>query len=85
MNLKRITRTMSTPYVHEQNGIAERKNCTIFSLSLTMLIAAGAPLSLWGEACMTAIYIFNRIPTSPNSWQSAYEILSCRSPSYDHL
>jgi hypothetical protein len=80
-----ITRTMSTPYVHEQNGIAERKNRTIFSLTLTMLLAAGAPLSLWGEACMAAIYIFNRVPTPRNSWTSAYEIISCRSPSYDHL
>jgi hypothetical protein len=80
-----ITRTTSTPYIHEQNGIAERKNRTIFGLTLTMLIASTCHLSLWGEACMTAIYVFNRIPTAKNNWKSAYEIFTGRTPALDHL
>jgi transposase InsO family protein len=80
-----ISRTDSTPYVHEQNGIAERKNRTIAGMGLSMMHAAKLPWSFWGAAFMAAIYTSNRCPVARHNWKSPAEIIQGRPPRLDHL
>ena len=44
----------------QQNGVAERMNCTIVEKIRCMLRMANLPKSFWGEAVMTACYLINR-------------------------
>nr|GFC13447.1 retrotransposon protein, putative, Ty1-copia subclass [Tanacetum cinerariifolium] len=37
----------------QQNGVVERRNCTLIEVARTMLIYAQAPLFLWAEAVAT--------------------------------
>ncbi|GJU88562.1 retrovirus-related pol polyprotein from transposon TNT 1-94 [Tanacetum coccineum] len=44
----------------QQNGVVERRNCTLIEAARTMLIYAKAPLFLWAETVATACYTQNR-------------------------
>nr|GFA34214.1 putative ribonuclease H-like domain-containing protein [Tanacetum cinerariifolium] len=44
----------------QQNGVVERRNCTLIEAARTMLIYAQAPLFLWAEAVATACFTQNR-------------------------
>ncbi|GJX90738.1 retrovirus-related pol polyprotein from transposon TNT 1-94 [Tanacetum coccineum] len=44
----------------QQNGIVERRNCTLIEVARTMLIYAKALLFLWAKAVATACYTQNR-------------------------
>jgi hypothetical protein len=50
-------------YTPEQNGIAERLNRTLITLARAMIIDAGVPQKLWGDAALAANHIRNRLPT----------------------
>uniref|UniRef100_A0A1X7VD77 Integrase catalytic domain-containing protein n=1 Tax=Amphimedon queenslandica TaxID=400682 RepID=A0A1X7VD77_AMPQE len=56
-----------TPVHHtknpEQNGVAERLNCTLVESVRTMLTEANLPQCFWAEALATAVYLKNRSPT----------------------
>jgi len=52
---------MTTPYIPQSNGVAERKNRTLMNMVNSMLINSSVPENLWGKALMTACYILNRI------------------------
>lgn len=80
-----IRRTDSTPYVHEQNGIAERKNRTISGMAIAMINEADVNISWWGEAFLTAIYVVNRLPVARLEGRTPHEVMSGRMPSIDHL
>ena len=54
----------SAAYAHEQNGKAERMNCTVIEMGRTNMIQSGLPEKFWAEAIRTAIYIRNRLPTN---------------------
>ncbi|GJY36819.1 retrovirus-related pol polyprotein from transposon TNT 1-94 [Tanacetum coccineum] len=47
------TSVVKTP---QQNGVVERRNCTLVEAARTMLIYANAPLFLWSEAVATALF-----------------------------
>ena len=61
---KGIMKEDTIPYTPQQNGIAERANRTIMETVRSMLYHAHLPLSFWGEAVSTAVYLKNRSPTS---------------------
>ncbi|GKA12303.1 retrovirus-related pol polyprotein from transposon TNT 1-94, partial [Tanacetum coccineum] len=44
-----IEHQTSTPRTPEQNGVAERQNCTLVKAARTMLLASKLPLSFWAE------------------------------------
>nr|GFD08764.1 putative ribonuclease H-like domain-containing protein [Tanacetum cinerariifolium] len=44
----------------QQNGVVERRNCTLIEAARTMLIYAQALLFLWAEAVATACFTQNR-------------------------
>nr|GEY19108.1 hypothetical protein [Tanacetum cinerariifolium] len=49
-----ITHETSAAKTPQQNGVVERKNCTLVKAARTMLIFSHAPLFLWAEAIATA-------------------------------
>jgi hypothetical protein len=59
-----ITRDLTAPYAHAQNGVAERAIRTIIQSVRTLLFDAGLPKSLWAEAASCAIYVQGFIPSS---------------------
>jgi hypothetical protein len=58
----RIKRELTTPYNPQQNGVAERKNGTIIEATKAMIHHQSLPMTLWAEACMTAVSVQNRSP-----------------------
>lgn len=79
-----IVHQTTAPYTPQQNGVAERKNRTLKNMINAMLITSGAPLSLWGEACIAANNILNKIPHKKFP-QSPYELWKNKKPSYKKL
>jgi len=54
-----IKRETTTPYTPEQNGVAERKNCTIVEVVHAMIHDQRLPKFLWAEATNNPIYVQN--------------------------
>ena len=53
----------AAPYMHEENGIAERCWRTLAQMKDSLLIDSGLPTQFWAEAMDTANYLRNRLPT----------------------
>ncbi len=62
-----ITIRYAAPYIHEENGLAERGWRTIVTTKDSMLIDSGLPNGFWAEAMQTANYLRNRLPTKTKS------------------
>nr|GEX86416.1 hypothetical protein [Tanacetum cinerariifolium] len=71
----------------QQNGIVERRNCTLIEAARTMLIYAQAPLFLWAEAVATACYTQNRSIIRLHYGKTPYELLHNKLPdlSFPHV
>lgn len=74
----------TTAYTPWQNGVPERLNRTLVSVSRAMLADAGLPPELWGEAVIAASYIRNRTPIGPGGI-TPEEAYSGKKPSVAHL
>jgi transposase InsO family protein len=77
----------TTSYTPEQNGVAERLNRTLTTKIRAMLMEAGLPLWLWGEAAYTACYLHNRTPRhyGGNHVMTPKEMWTVRKPDLGHL
>ncbi|GFY96877.1 hypothetical protein Acr_11g0011830 [Actinidia rufa] len=53
----------SCPYTPEQNGVAERKNCSIMTVVRCLLCGMHVPKHFWDMAVLTATYLLNRTPS----------------------
>ena len=53
------------PYFHQQNGVPERLNRTLVTMSRAMLQDAKLPEAFWQNAVETACYLRNRVPVGP--------------------
>ena len=62
-----ITIRYATPYIHEENRLAERGWRTIVTMKDSMLVDSGLPNRFWAEAIETANYLGNRLPTKTKS------------------
>lgn len=71
-------------YFQEQNGVPERLNRTLITLSRAMLLACKLPLKFWQDAATTACYIRNRTPVGPDG-KTPEEAFTGRKPSIAHL
>jgi hypothetical protein len=81
-----ISRQLSAPYAHQQNGKAERAMHTLKGRLLAMLEAAGLPLTLWGEAVLTAAYLWNRTEfASLPPGRTPFEMVNGVKPDLSHL
>ena len=58
------------PWHPQQNGIAERKNCTLLEITRALLIESYSPPSYWPEAIATATYLTNRLPSHPLKYKT---------------
>ncbi|WVZ53885.1 hypothetical protein U9M48_004773 [Paspalum notatum var. saurae] len=71
----------SSPYTPPQNGVVERKNCTLIEMARTMLDEHRTPRCFWAEAVNTACYIANRIFLCAFLGKTLYELRFGRQPS----
>jgi hypothetical protein len=62
LNDNGILRRVSTPYAHQQNGKVEQAIQTMEGQILAMMAAMGTAPSLWGEAALTASYLWQFTP-----------------------
>ena len=60
---KGIARQLTIPYTHQQSGVVERRNRTLFDMVRSMMAQAKLPISFWGNALMIMAYILNRVPS----------------------
>lgn len=79
-----ITLETSAPYVHEQNGRAEREMRTVDS-ARTMLNERKLPIKLWAEAVNTAVYTLNRCPSSQTGSVTPFELWYKKKPDVSHI
>ena len=63
-NQKGIIHKTSPPYTKESNGFIERINLTLLNKVRALQINAGLTKYLWGEALITAAYLYNITPHS---------------------
>jgi transposase InsO family protein len=56
-----IKHEFSAPYTPQQNGVAERKNCTLIEMERTMLGEYNTSDRFWAEAINTAYHATNRL------------------------
>ena len=80
-----IERQFSTPYTPQQNGVAERKNRTLFESARCMLQHKQLSNAFWAEAINTATYVLNRAPTTAVEGKTPEEVWSGTKPSVQHL
>ena len=81
-----IEQQLAAPYAHQQNGKAERAMRTLKGRSLAMLEAAGLPSTLWGEAVLTAAYLWNRTKSAAlPPGKTPYKMVNNRKPDLSHL
>nr|GEZ50848.1 putative ribonuclease H-like domain-containing protein [Tanacetum cinerariifolium] len=78
--IKGIKKEFSVPRTPQQNGIAERKNRTLFEAARTMLADLLLPIPFWAEAVNTACYIQNRVLVNKTHNKTPYELLHGRTP-----
>ena len=71
---KGIIHQLTAPYSPQQNGVAERMNRTLVEMIRCMLHQSKTPLSFWGEALFTAVYIRNRVPSSANDGKTPFTL-----------
>jgi hypothetical protein len=58
---KGILHEHTMAYTPQENGISERINQTLQNIMRCLLSHSGLPEALWGEAMLTACYIYNRL------------------------
>ncbi|TXG58975.1 hypothetical protein EZV62_016804 [Acer yangbiense] len=75
----------SCPYVHEQNGLIERKHRHLVETGLTLLAQASLPMMYWDEAFLAAVYLINRMPSSALGGQVPFQKLYHTDPDYSSL
>ncbi len=69
----------------QENGVAERFNRTLLDMMRSMMSAAKAPKSAWGEAITMACYIRNRCPTRALEGNVPQGLWRGYKPSVEHL
>jgi hypothetical protein len=80
-----IKRELTTPYNHQQNSVAERKNRTIMEAVKTMIHDQDLPMCLWAEAAKTTVYVQNRLSHSALGFKTPEEMFSRRKLEVSHL
>ena len=72
------------PSTPQQNGVAERRNRTLMEMVRSMMSYSSVPISLWGEALKTAMYILNKVPSKAVP-KTPFELWTGRKPSLRHI
>ena len=87
MVFKGIDVQITAPYAHSQNGKIERYIQTIEDGIQTLIADSKLPLSFWGDAAHTFVYLHNRLPmpTLPDEDITLYEVMNHSKPDISHL
>ncbi|GJV40562.1 retrovirus-related pol polyprotein from transposon TNT 1-94 [Tanacetum coccineum] len=80
-----ISHQMTIAHTLEQNGVVERRNCTLVEVAQTMLSASKLPLFFWAKAIATTCYTKNRSLIIPRHEKTPYHILNERKPTLKYL
>ena len=72
------------PRTPQLNGVSERRNRTLLDMVRSMMSRTDLPISFWGYALSSAIFILNRVP-SKSVGQTPYEIWTGKKPSFSFL
>ena len=72
------------PGTPQQDGVAERRNRTLMEMVRSMMSYSFVPISLWGEALKTTMYILNRVPSKAVP-KTPFELWTGRKPSLRHI
>jgi transposase InsO family protein len=75
-----IKHEVLSTYTPQQNGIVERKNQTLITLTRTMLDEYNTSEKLWAEAINTACYASNRLFLQKFLGKTLYELLNGKKP-----
>nr|GEW18019.1 retrovirus-related Pol polyprotein from transposon TNT 1-94 [Tanacetum cinerariifolium] len=70
----------TVPRTPQQNGVVERRNCTLVEAARTMIIYSKAPMFLWTEAIATACYTQNRSLIHTRHNKTPYELVHNKKP-----
>ncbi|GJR49000.1 integrase, catalytic region, zinc finger, CCHC-type containing protein [Tanacetum coccineum] len=70
----------TVPRTPQQNGVVERRNCTLVEAARTMLIFSKAPMFLWAEVVATACYTQNRSLIHIRHDKTPYELVHDKKP-----
>ena len=79
-----IVSQLTEPGTPQQNGVAERRNRTMRDMVRSMMSYSSLPLSFWGYALQTAVYILNVVP-SESIQHTPLELRSGCKPSLRHI
>ena len=83
---KGIEHQLTVPHSPQQNGVAERLNCTLMESVRAMLSHSNLPNKFWAETVATAAYLRNRTTTSANEEQlTPFEKWYGHKPNISHL
>jgi hypothetical protein len=74
----------SMPGEPQQNGVVERRNCTLMDMVRSMLSHSNLPFQLWMEALKTAAHILNQVP-SKSVPKTPFELWTGRKPSLKYF
>ncbi|GJR98079.1 ribonuclease H-like domain-containing protein [Tanacetum coccineum] len=72
--VKGILRQYSVARTPQQNGVAERRNKTLFEAARTMLADSKLPTNFWAEAVNIACYVQNRVLVVKPHNKTPYEL-----------
>ena len=79
-----IVSQLSAPGTPQQNGVAERRNRTLQDMVRSMLSYSSLPISFWGYAIETVMYLLNLVP-SKTVPKTPTELWKGRKPSLSHI
>ncbi|WVZ89201.1 hypothetical protein U9M48_035633 [Paspalum notatum var. saurae] len=80
-----IKHEFSATYTPQQNGVVERKNRTLITLTRSMLDEYGTSEKFWAEAINTACYASNRLYPHRLLDKTPYELLNGRKPNISYF
>ena len=82
---KGINHQLTAPHTPQQNGVAERANCTVAEAARAMLQGASMTNGFWECAVSTAVHVRNRAPSRANDYMSPHERLFGSAPDLSYL
>jgi transposase InsO family protein len=72
-------------YTPQQNGVAERKNCTLIEMARTMLDEYKTSDRFWAEAINTTCHATNRLYLHKLLKKTSYELLTSNKPNISYF
>jgi hypothetical protein len=80
-----IIHQTSSTYTPEQNGFIERINRTLLNKVRSLLLNSNLNKKMWGEALLSAVYLYNRTPHSKLGYKTPHEIKNGELPNIGNI